>query len=98
MLVDLTSFKSKTLRVGRIFYVTFMGNKKPLKKFKPWDPNVIVGIKECHEPVPDGEDAEDVVQDRGHVQHQVGRDQPEGDNDRQLRRVLRVAGGRQASH
>ena len=57
-----------------------------------------MSIEERHESVPDGEDAEDVVQDGGHVQHQVGGDQPEGDDHSQLRRVLRVARGRKASH
>ena len=62
------------------------------------NPDVVVSVEQRHQPVPDGEDAEDVVQDGGDMQHQVGRDEPERDDHRQLRGVIRVAGGRKVSH
>ena len=64
----------------------------------PGHANVIVCVEEGHQSVPDREDGEDVVQHCCHMQHQVGGDQPQRDHHGQLGGVLRVAGGRKASH
>jgi hypothetical protein len=63
-----------------------------------WYPFVIMSIKECHQSVPDVKDAKHVPQDRGDVQHQVGRHQPQCDHDGDFGRVLTVACGWNASH
>ena len=62
------------------------------------NPDVVVSVEQRHQPVPDGEDAKDIVKNSCDVEHQVRRDQPERDNDGQLGRVVRVTRCRKISH
>ena len=61
-------------------------------------PLVVVGVEKRHQAMPHREDGEDVPQHRGHVQHQVGRHQPQCHHHCDLGRVLRVAGSWNRAH